>query len=250
MFHVTTVNLATDTTAAHVMHGAVDVGELTAEELVALLERFRRLDPVQNHEADPHLFVMTSAGKFRIRTGQGKLFLDNARDTSEPYAELTTEEIIRHVERSISISTVVDETGAATGKTEASPNHAIAAAILVAGLALNGYTLYSVFYTQSVNEKPAITLLTDPAELSAHQHDAVGTYATGDQSGDRTIAVSAGGKIVFAEVGAHTGYNDNTDTYRLGRLGKNFCLTTVDSGVVEIVNIDTLIYYRDTYKRR
>lgn len=143
MFQVTTVNLSTDTTAAGVMHGAVDVGELTAEEFAALLERFRRLDPVQNHEADPHLFVTMSAGKFRIRTGQGKLFLDNARDTSVPYAELTAEEIIHQLERSTATVATLDETGVATGKTEATPNHAIAAAILVAGLALNGYTLYT-----------------------------------------------------------------------------------------------------------
>jgi hypothetical protein len=250
VFYITTVNLSSDTTDANVKHGAVDVGEWSTEEFAALLERFRRLDPVQNLEADPHLFVTTSAGKFRIRTDQGKLFLDNARDTSEPFAELTVEDIIRQIEGSTATSAIADETGTAAGKAAATPNHAIAAAILVAGLALNGYTLYSVFYTQSVNEKPAVTLLTDPTEISAHQQGAVGTYATGDQAGDRTITVSADGKITFAEVGAHTGYNDNVDTYRLGRLGKNFCLTTVDSGVVEIVNIDTLIYYRDTYNRR
>ena len=250
MFQVITINLSTDTTTADVAHGAVDIGELTAEEFAALLERFRRLDAVQNHEAEPHLFVTAPAGKFRIRTGQGKLFLDNARDSSEPYAELAAEEIVRQLERSTPPAATFDETGAATGKSAAMPNHAIAAAILVAGLALNGYTLYSVFYTESVNEKPAVTLLTDPAEISAHQPDVVGTYATGDQSGDRTITITAGGKINFAEVGAHTGYNDNADAFRLGRLGKNFCLTTVDSGLVEIVNIDTLVYYRDTYKRR
>ena len=36
---------------------------------------------------------------------------------------------------------------------------------------------------------------------------------------------------------------------RLGRLGKNYCLNTVESGVVEVLNIDALVYYRDSYKR-
>src|ERR1017187_7019650 len=116
MFQVITINLSTDTTTADVAHGAVDIGELTAEEFAALLERFRRLDAVQNHEAEPHLFVTAPAGKFRIRTGQGKLFLDNARDSSEPYADLAAEEIVRQLERSTPPAATFDETGAATGK--------------------------------------------------------------------------------------------------------------------------------------
>lgn len=249
MFQVVTINLSTDTTSADTAHGPIDVGELTPEEFAALLDRFRRLDPVQNQEADPHLLVTARAGKFRIRTGRGKLFLENAGGMTQPYSELTAEEIIRYLDRSSSTAAPFAEDKITSAKSSAAPNRGIAAAILVAGLALNGYTLYSVFYTESVNEKPAITLVTDRAELVAHQNDVIGTFATGDQPGDRTITVDESGKIKFAEIGARTGYNDNTDTFRLGRIGKNYCLNTVDSGVVEVVNLDTLLYYRDTYKR-
>lgn len=247
MFNVTTVNLSTDTCAADIAHGRIDVGGLTGDEFIALLERFRRLDPVQNNDADPHLLVTTSAGRFRIRTGQGKLFLDNARNTADAYAELSPEEIVRHLGRP-----TAPETPAEIGQPDTkapTPNRAIAAAILIAGLALNGYTLYSVFYTETVDEKPAVTLLIDPAEITAHKNDVIGSFATGSQPGDRVITIDAGGKIKFAEIGARAGYNDNADTFRLGRIGKNYCLTTVDSGIVEVVNIDTLLYYRDTYKR-
>jgi hypothetical protein len=250
MFHVVTVNLANDSSSADIAHGSIDVGELTADEFVALLERFRRLDPVQNHEADPHLLVTTRAGKFRIRTGQGKLHLDNPRDTTEPYAELSAAEIVEQLARGPSTEVPGDDGEAATAKPAATPNRGIAAAILIAGLALNGYTLYSVFYTESVNEKPAIVLLTDPAEITAHQNDVVGSFATGTQPGDRTITIDSQGRIKFGQVGANAGYNDNSDTFRLGRLGKNYCLNTVESGVIEVLNIDTIVYYRDAYKRR
>jgi hypothetical protein len=247
MFHVTTVNLSTDTTAADIAHGSVDVGEMTAEEFASLLERFRQLDPVQNSDFDPQLLVTAPAGKFRIRTGQAKLFLYDARDSLTPYAELTAEEIVCQLE----LRTAPAATDATTEPSAAvsTPSRGIAVAILLAGLALNGYTLYSVFYTETVNEKPAITLLTDPAEISAHQSEVVGTFATGDQPGDRTISVDASGKIGFSEIGARGAFGSNTDTFRLGRLGKNYCLTTVESGVVEVLNIDTLVYYRDAYKR-
>ncbi len=248
MFQVTTVNLTTDTTAADIAHGKVDVGELTIDEFLALLDRFRHLDPVQNHEADPHLLVTTAVGKFRIRTGQGKLFLDNARNTTEACAELSAEEIIHYLQRPSELTAL--EALRETTAQAATPSRGIAAAILLAGLGLNAYTLYAVFYTETVNEKPVVAALTDPAEITAHQNDVIGTFATGAQPGDRLITIDGTGKIKFAEVDARTGYNNNLDTYRLGRLGKNYCLNTVDSGVIEVVNLNTLLYYRDTYKRR
>jgi len=248
MLKVTTVNLSPDTRSASVMPDPTELGELSAEEFVALLARFRAIDPVQNLEADPHLIVTARAGKFIVRTGQGRLLLYDARAITTPFAELTAEEILAHVDRLAAAPAPADEPTAASAKAGITPNRGIAAAILIAGLALNGYTLYSVFYTASVNEKPAVTVLTDPAEITAHQHDALGTYATGNQPGDRVIEVRPE-SVKFSELGAHGGLADNSDTYRLGRHEKNLCLATVESGVIDISNIDTLVYYRDTYRR-
>jgi hypothetical protein len=75
------------------------------------------------------------------------------------------------------------------------------------------------------------------------------TFATGTQPGDRVITITADGKIKFVEVGLKDGFANNTDTFRLGRHDKKLCLLTIDSGVVDIVNPDILIYYRDTYRR-
>jgi hypothetical protein len=247
MFQVVTVNLATDAAAADIAHGTASLGELTAGELATLLERFRRLDPVQNHDTDPRILITVPSGQYRIRTGQGKLFLDTPRNSAQPYSELTAEEIIRFLKRPPTESDP-DEPLETPAKGGAS-NFAIAAAILFAGLCLNGYTIYAVSYSQTVNVQPAVTLLTDPAEISARKGDAVGTFATGNQSGDRTITIEASSRITFAEVGGHKAYSESADTIRIGRIGKDLCLKTVDNGVIEVVNIDTLVYYRDTYKR-
>jgi hypothetical protein len=249
MFHVTTINLSPDTTADDPAHGTADLGELNADEFLALLERFRRLGPVQNREAEPQLFVGARAGKFRVRTSQGKLFVDQPGDPSRLPAELPPAEIARHLDQIAGVPTTTDAPSADRSR-ERAPSRAIAAALLVAGLSLNAYTLSTVFDTASVNEKPVVALVTDPAEISAHLADAIGTFATGDRPGDRTISVTADGKIRFAELGARAGLDGNRDTFRLGRLGKNYCLHTVDSGVVEVLNLDTLVYYRDVYKRR
>ena len=251
MVKVTTFRLSADLTAAAPGYDAIELGALDATQLVELLARFTTLDSVQNAEADPHLVLATPAGSFLVRTGQGRLYLYNARDTTEPYVELTPGEIVAHLDRLAPTGTSpATATAPEPAVVPAAPNRGIAVAILAAGLALNGYTLYSVFYTESVHETITVTLLTDPAELAAQRQQVTGTYATGDRPGDRVIQVGADGRVAFSEIGAARSVNNGTDHYRLGRREKRLCLTTPDSGVIDIVNIDTLLYYRDTYKRR
>jgi hypothetical protein len=247
MFTVTTVNLSSDTTTVDATLGSADLGVLSEDEFLALLNRFRVLDAVQNSDADPHLLVSASAGRFIIRTGRGKLFLYNARDTTEPYAELSPEEIVVQLDRQLT-SPPFDFT-AAQAIPKPAPHYGIAFAILFAGLALNAYTLYSVFYTATVVDQPAVTLLTDPAELAARQREVVGTYATGALAGDRVITIGADGTVRFTEVGSRSAVSSSADTFRLGRHDKKLCLLTPDSGVVDVVGVDTLVYYRDTYRR-
>jgi hypothetical protein len=247
MFTVTSVHLSSDTTVVDPTLGHAELGSLSEEEFIALLYRFRALDAGPHPDADPHLLVSARAGRFIIRTGRGKLSLYNARDTTEPYAELTPAEIVTQIDRQLTSPPFEFITAQAPAKP--TPRYGIAFAILLAGLGLNAYTLYSVFYTATVVEKPAITLLTDPAELATRSREVVGTFATGAQSGDRVITVHADGTLSFSEIGLRTGLPPNTDSYRLGRHDKKLCLLTTESGVVDIAGVDTLVYYRDTYRR-
>ncbi len=251
MYQVSTVNLSPDATQADAAFGTDERGELAAGELIALLERFRDLASAQNQEVDPHIVITGRSGKFHVRTGQGKLYLYNARATIEPYAELTAPEIIAQLERdNVTVAPFGTDAAGAPPPAPPAPHRAIAAAILAAGLALNGYTLYSVFYTESVNERPAVTLVTDPAEAANRQREIVGTYATGDRPGDRQIVVKPDGRVQFSELGTKGGAGENTDTFRLGRRGTKLCLNTTDSGVIDVLNLETLVYYRDTYRRK
>jgi hypothetical protein len=249
MFRVTTLNLSADTTQAGTALGHSEVGELSREQFIALLEQFRRLDPVLNQEADPQVVVVGRAGRFLVRTGREKLFLYHARDAIEPYAELTAAEIADQLDRSTVTAPPFSTAPAPEPPAPAAPHRGIAVAILVVGLLLNGYTLYSVFYTDSVTEKPVVTLLTDAKELAARRNEVVGTFATGDQPGDRAIHVQPDGRIRFFEIGSKDSVTNNTDTYQVGRHAKNFCLMTRESGVVDIGAPDTLVYFRDAYRR-
>lgn len=253
MARVSTVNLSPDAREAGATLGTTELGELAPETLLALLGNFQALDAVQNFEADPHISLVTPTGKFLVRTGRGKLFLYNARDTIEPYAELSAAEIVSTLERDQVTAAPFASAESAAPSAPPSPHRVrhlwTAAAILFTGVALNGFTLYSVFYTQTVVEQPVVSLITEAAELAARQHDVVGTYATGDKPGDRTITVDATGRVHFREIGSKNRLVNNTDAFRLGRRDRKICLATNESGIIDLVDVDTLSYFRDTYRR-
>lgn len=256
MYSVTSVNLSPDGTSASASFGENELGEMSATDLLALLEKLRHLDALENHEADAHLLVQGRSGRFLVRTGQGRLFLYNARDALEPYAQLTAEEIIVQLDRTaVTVapfarrSDAAEATPARAVEKKSASHRATAFGILAAGLALNGYTLYSVTYVDSVRAKPSVKLVSEPAELAQRERELSGLFATGDQRGDRTIRIAPGGRIAFAELGAKGGPGNGIDTFRVGHRGTRLCLATEGSGVIDVMNADTLVYYGDTYKR-
>jgi hypothetical protein len=126
---------------------------------------------------------------------------------------------------------------------------ALAPALLLSGLGLAGYAFVAASRVESVHEPVATTALTDSKEIAAQRQAAAGTYLTGNKPGDRSIVVAADGGVTFSELGATATIDRGTDTSTLGRREKKLYLVTAHSGVIEIVNIETLVYYRDTYRR-
>jgi hypothetical protein len=252
MYRVTTNHLSAD--AAHADPGvaSIGLGEIPAAELQVLLERFRQLDVIENHESDPYIEITSRQGKFHVRAGRGKLYLYNARDTIEPYAELTPAEIIGQLDRDLSLESplITAEGSTAPARPRSTAQRSIAIAILAAGLLVNAYTVYSVSYTESVKQKPDVTLLTDAKEIAARTTELVGSYATGDRPGDRLITIRAEGRVEFSEVGRAGRFTDSADTYRVGRHKGKTCLLTGDNDVIEVRNLETLEYFRDRYRRR
>lgn len=252
MYRVSTIHLSADAAHADPSVAAIDLGEIPAPQLQALLERFRQLDVIENHESDPYLEITSRMGKFHVRTGRGKLYLYNARDTVEPYAELTPVEILAQLEshpRAEDPLVTADGT-TAPARPRSTAQRGIAIAILAAGLSVNAYTVYSVSYVESVKQKPNVTLLTDAKEISARTTELAGSYATGDRPGDRIITIKDGGRLEFSEVGRAGKSTESADTFRVGRLKGKTCLLTGDNDVIEVRNLETLEYFRDRYRRR
>src|ERR1041385_9063681 len=93
-FRVSTIHLAPDAASADPTQGTIELGEISADALLALLERLRTLEEANVVDAEPHLVVTGRAGRFIVRAGRQKLFLYDARDHVQPYAELSAPEIV------------------------------------------------------------------------------------------------------------------------------------------------------------
>ena len=249
MYNVTTFHLGPDGRRASASSESADRGEFNAAELTVLLDAFTEIDPVDNEELDPHILAAGRVAKLIIRTSRGRLQVYDGRDHAAPAVEMTVPAILERLDQLPESVSPLPADAEAGQPPPTAPHRGIAFAMLLVGLALNGYILYSVFYVESVNKKPDVKLITDSDELKTRQGVLAGVYATGGRVGDRVIEVSPTGNIRFYEIGAKGPINDTTDTYRMGRHDGLLCLSTPGSGVVDLVG-ETLVYFKDVYQKR
>jgi hypothetical protein len=124
----------------------------------------------------------------------------------------------------------------------------VAAACLAAALSVGFRTWQSAQRIEDVTAAIRPPPLSESPETAARRGEIAGTYATGDRDGDRLLIVDPAGAIRFSERGVRAAAGDS-DRYQLAREGRAFRLVTDRSGVVEVLNIDTVRYSGDTYER-
>src|SRR5271169_3339951 len=156
MYRITTFHLGPDGRRASASSENADRGEFTAAELTVLLDAFAEIDPVDNEDLDPHVLAAGRSAKLIIRTSRGRLQVYDGKDHAAPAVEMTVPGILQRLDQvPDSTSPIPTEPGAGQPPPTA-PHRGIAFAMLLVGLALNGYILYSVFYVESVNKKPDV----------------------------------------------------------------------------------------------
>jgi len=248
MYQVTTSHLGPDARRIRAGSENLDRGDMSAAELTVLLDAFVEIDPVENEEYDPHVVVAGRGAKLIVRTSRGRLQVYDVRDHAAPGIEMKVAGLLERPDRVGDSSTPLPKERDQPPPT--APHRGIAFAMLLVGLALNGYILYSVFYVESVNKKPEVKLLSDADEVRTRVAALAGTYSTGSKTGDRVIEVTAAGQVRFYEIGAKGPINDSKDTYSIGRHDGQLCLALAnETGVIDMVG-DTLVYYRDVYQKR
>ncbi len=126
----------------------------------------------------------------------------------------------------------------------------VAVAFLLASAVLCTITTRSALRIEPVDPSPTVQPVADSAEKTAHLRDAIGTFATGSDPGDYRVAVNGSGHIRFSILGAKGALVEYEDSYQLGHRGDKFYLITSNSGLVELDDIDTVVFAGDQYHRR
>ena len=127
--------------------------------------------------------------------------------------------------------------------------HVASAMLLLASGGLVTGTLVRTTRYPNVNAPISIVEFATPAEQAAHLHDVAGTFATGNEPGDRLIVVGAHGRVTFQILGPLKGRLALVDTFRLSKRGDHANLVTPHSGVIAQDDIDHLTYCGDSYER-
>ncbi|HVU24568.1 MAG TPA: hypothetical protein VHE13_10620 [Opitutus sp.] len=252
MLTITLVHLAPDLSHAQADLGSTTYGDVDEDYLLAALESFRGIDPLQNTAAEPHLVIESSATKLLVRTGQGRLFVYNARDLSEPFVELDPAGVLRLLSRSVTASGLeaADAAPAVAAAAPPSRHSALAVIIITLAVILNGYTIYSFFHVRPVRPPPEFTLVTDAAKADSLRTAAAGRYATGNEPGDRILEITADGHVRFLRVTSAGRRTLGEDAFRVAERNDHTCLVTAAKGIIDIRDIYTVVYFRDVYHRR
>lgn len=261
MFNVTLVNLSPDARTADAALGALKRENVPPSEVIALLEAFRGLDPLQ-YDADPEIRVVALHGSFFIRTERGKLFFYDARNRAEPACELSIPEIMAELDGSAMLARTAvpfDLYPAAEGRLAGqgsalqmplpparrrSPvvQAVLFPLLLVAVLALR----YGPGWLAA---EPALERIA-PADVDTVRRALTGVYLTGSEAGQHGIVVLESGDIRFFQLNEQVAPSVIYDVYTPGRRGAAlFLQTSQPGGLIEVGGPLTLLYGGEIYQR-
>jgi hypothetical protein len=125
----------------------------------------------------------------------------------------------------------------------------LAAAALFVGVGLATIGMQRATRIDDLNAQPPLEWVTKANEVESLRASAVGRYVTGNEPGDRGIEIQSEGRLRFFRIVEKGERSEPVVKFRIGRNNGRLNLATPHQGTVEVINIDTLSYYRDVYRR-
>jgi hypothetical protein len=269
-FSITLVALQPDGGRASVDFGQKAVGQMAAEELRQLLERFRTLDPIELVTADPEIIIEHRRAKFVVRAGEGKLYFQDRSKFDELTLALTSSEIVAELdgtakaersrrvdeakEREVAALAELKQTESAMAPVELHPPSVLGrrcrVGLVVVTIWLLAYIGFLRWRTVSIEGNANFEPLSGEQEIARHRAEIVGVYMTGSQPGDHGIALTADGTIRLFTLNPKSPPSQIQDTFQLGRSVQQLCLRTHQpGGMIRFTDPDTLTFCQESYHR-
>jgi hypothetical protein len=252
MFKISTLYLDPDGRHAGLQHGSVSRGEMDVAAILALLEKFQSVDALEMIDVDPQIIAAGRDSKVIIRSNRKKLFVYNAENMNEAAIEMTPAEVVRKLEGGRPAPSAAEEAAQLPGPPAApeTSHPGVGYALLAFAVLINVYTVFSLFSKPpQIDDKSDVVYVTDASEIARKQQAVAGTYATGQGKGNRILIIGGDGSLQYSEIGAPGNPPPWTGTYRVGSRNQKSCLSVAGASVIDVVDPNTLIYYRDTFRR-
>ncbi|WP_414660667.1 hypothetical protein [Horticoccus sp. 23ND18S-11] len=244
-----------------------NAGELTTGELVALLGKFRTIDPIENVEAEPEIVLETGRQKFVVTTLLGRLHLVEPRKAFATALVLSPEDVVAEIDGSAAAARnrtladararhhdfkVVGTTVAPPLSTVGKPGRALPRRIALGAAAsvLAAYVLLSQSALRRQPPRVDFEPISDARQNAAYRKDLAGVYMTGSQPGDYGISVGEDGTMKLFQLNAQTTPSLMRDTGRLGRIeGQLALLGSLPGGPLRFTGKSSLTFSGRTFHR-
>lgn len=262
-FEVTLINLTREGQVAPEPPTSIALGKVSADKLTSLLEVFLQIDAVQNLKIDPEIRVHTRRDHYIIRTGQGKLFLYDARRLSEPAYVCGLKDIIGEMDGSANARRTTvpfevarpislpheDETTLPPPPPPAPESPVLNLVLAAVALAMAAYIAFPIFRSETGAAGPQLAELS-PAERLNEDVALTGVYMTGAEAGEYGIAVLGNGDLKLFRINAEAAPSVVYAKYKLGRRASAIYLATDQpGGLIKAVGRQTLSYGGRNYER-
>jgi hypothetical protein len=246
---VTLHHLAPDAAQTDASPRDQSLGELTPDQLGALLERFRGLDPVKNHELDPHLEVQTTARRFIVRLSARKFYLYDARDSSQAATELEVPGLLAVFAGQPAPAGLEPAETPRELPPSVPVKRKLGPVLLVAGLGLNAWAAYVFLRPAPTEPLPVSAPVTDAGDLARLRDPLFGTYATGPGTnpGDRLIVLGPGDTVQLQVLEANHAVRSEVVTGILVRQQGRLAIAVPGAGFIAPQPDGSLLYFGDTY---
>lgn len=254
-FKVVSRALSADLTTASVTESGRDLGTKSAVELAELLARLAALDPAQFADADPHFLVTGRRGRFTIKPGRGQLLLQAVGGQDTAYFALPVDQVPAYLDGRDPVAVPAGETTPASTAVAggAASRGPLAFALFALAIVLVAGSAYFTFQTEDVDPVSDYEPIAAAHEVAAVRQQTAGTFATGDEPGERSLEVRADGALIYRE--ATTGSDEADERQGMyavvrRRADRVMILRVAGFGPIEARADGTLFYAGETYRRR
>jgi len=251
-FSVTLHQLAPDMSEASHRLSDTAARPLSAAAVRQMIEAFARLAPGTQYPTQPELRIVGPAGSFLVQARNGEMRV-SSWSAQASGASLSCDQIVALVLGLDAPGAGPQPGAAASGGARRNSARGKFAALVLGVVAVNGGTAWLL--TQPPPPLPPEVLpacqIVAPERAQRVLDDFAGEFDTGTAEGDRHLTIRRDGGIRWFKWGAgRTVEEETTLQARAAESRGRAVLVTENSGMIELKDPITIVYFGDAYRRK